>query len=84
VKKTTQVVKKSALLPRKISQTAIIEHAKAPLPTKNISEMPDAKLSKLPVQKDWNVGKDENIAFFEENQTPTVLDGSQPILTTVS
>jgi hypothetical protein len=84
VKKTTQVVKKVAPLPRMISQTPIIEHAKAPLPKRNISQTPDAKLAKLPVQKDCNVGQDENKAYFEDNQTPTVLDGSQPNLTTVS
>jgi hypothetical protein len=84
VKKTTQEVKKVAPLPRKISQTPIIEHTKAPLPTRNISQTPEAKLAKLPVQKDFNIGQDENKAYFEDNQIPTVLDGSQPNLTTVS
>jgi hypothetical protein len=84
VKKTTQVVKKFAPLPRKISQTPTIEHAKAPFPTRNISKTPDSKLAKLPVQKDCNVMQDENKAYFEDYQTPTVLDGSQPNLTTVS
>jgi hypothetical protein len=48
VKKTKHIVKKVAPLPRKISQTPIIEHTKAPLPTRNISETPDPKLAKVP------------------------------------
>jgi hypothetical protein len=69
---------------RKISQSPEIENHKAPLSSRNISETQDPKLSKVPVQKDCNVGKDDHKALLEESQPPIVLDIARPNLTKVS
>ena len=75
---------KVARPPRKIPHSLDIEHAKAELPSRNTSEVPNPKLAKVPVQKDCNVGQDIHKALLEESQLPTALDMARPNLTLVS